>query len=373
MPMETRRLEFQPPALGDDEAAAAAETVRSGWLGSGPRSALLEERCAEVLGARHVVAVSSCTAALHLALRAAGVGPGDEVLTSALTWPATANAVEHCGARPVFCDVRESDLTIDPDHVARAVGKRTRAIVPVHLAGQPADLERLHALGVPVVEDAAHAFGSAYRGRPIGSMSEAACFSLYVTKPVAAGEGGLVATGDGELAARVRGMRGLRRDQDGLYDQVLPSFKASLPDVLAAVGLVQLDRHDAHTAARTAHAELYDAGIARLVGIEPLARDPRDRHCHHLYIVRIRSDRAGGTRDDYRRALLEEGIVTSVHFLPVHRLTWFRERYPDQKRLPVAEAAGSEVLSLPLSAAHTTSDIAWVVDALHRVHARLTA
>ena len=200
-------LGFQPPAIGEEEIAAVAETLRSGWLTTGPRAAELEERFAAYVGARHVLAVSSGTAALHLALLALDVGPGDEVITSPITWPATANVIVHTGARPVFADVRESDLNIDPDRVAELVSPRTKAIVPVHLAGQPADLDPLHALGLPVIEDAAHAVESTYRGRKLGALSEATCFSLYATKNVAAGEGGLIATQRDDVAEAVRALQ----------------------------------------------------------------------------------------------------------------------------------------------------------------------
>jgi dTDP-4-amino-4,6-dideoxygalactose transaminase len=368
----TTRLGFQPPAVGEEEIEAVAETIRSGWLTTGPRAALLEERLAEYLEAEHAVALASGTAAMHLALVGLGVGPGDEVVTTPITWPATANVVEHCGAQPVFVDVRADDLNLDPALVAGAVNERTKAILPVHLAGQPCDLDPLLDLGVPVVEDAAHALESRYRGRKVGSISRATCFSLYATKNVAAGEGGLVATNDGALAGRVREMRLTRRGDGSLYDQVAPGFKANLSDVLAAIALVQLDKIDGHAAIRARQFELYDDGLAGLNGVTPLARDPRDSHAHHLYVVRVDAERAGGTRDEYRAALDEDGIATSIHFLPVHLLTWFRERYPDQPPLPVAERAGQEVLSLPLSPAHSEDDILDVVAAVRRAHERLT-
>jgi dTDP-4-amino-4,6-dideoxygalactose transaminase len=367
----TTRLGFQPPAVGEEEIEAVAETIRSGWLTTGPRAALLEERMAEYLEAEHVVALASGTAAMHLALVALGVGPGDEVVTTPITWPATANVVEHCGARPVFVDVRPDDLNIDPLRVPEAVTERTKAILPVHLAGQPCDLDPLLALGPPVVEDAAHALESRYRGRKVGAISTATCFSLYATKNVAAGEGGLVATDDSALAERVREMRLTRRGDGSRYDQVAPGFKANLSDVLAAIALVQLDKLELHTAVRRRQFELYDEGLNGLDGITPLARDPRDIHAHHLYVVRVDAGRAGGTRDDYRAALDEQGVATSIHFLPVHLLTWFRERYPDQVPLPVAERAGGEVLSLPLSPAHSEDDIRDVVAAVQDVYERL--
>jgi dTDP-4-amino-4,6-dideoxygalactose transaminase len=375
-PMHTKRttrLEFQPPAIGEEEVAAVAETVRSGWLGTGPRAALLEDRMREYLDVEHVLAVSSCTAAMQLALLALDVGPRDEVITTPLTWPATANVIELCGARPVFCDVRDSDLTIDPALAARLVGDSTKAILPVHLAGQPADLGQLQALGLPVIEDAAHALGGRYRGRRIGGISDVACFSLYVTKHIGAGEGGLLATNQPELAERVRAMRLTRRGPDGHYDQVARNLKSSLADVFAAIALVQLDKLEQHDDARRRQFTLYDDSLADLVGIEPLARDPRDEHAFHLYIVRIDPEEAGATRDEYQRALADELIATSIHFLPVHHLTWFSDRYPDQPQLPVAERAGRQVLSLPVSPAHSDDDIRDVVEAVRGLHARFTA
>jgi dTDP-4-amino-4,6-dideoxygalactose transaminase len=374
--MRTRRdtpLGFQPPAIGDEEIAAVAETLRSGWLTTGPRAALLEERLAEYLEVPHVLAVSSGTAAMHLALLAVGVGPGDEVITSPITWPATANVIEHTGATPVFCDVREDDLNLDAALLPPLVGERTKAILPVHLAGQPCDLDAIHALGLPVVEDAAHALESRYRGRKLGALSDATCFSLYATKNLAAGEGGLVATPRDDVADAVREMRLTRRGDGARYDQRTPGYKANLSDVLAAIALVQLDKLDLHGAIRARQVALYDDGLADLDGIKPLARDARDAHALHLYVVRIDPDRAGAARDDYQRALKAEGIATSIHFLPVHRLTWFRERYPRQPALPVAERAGEEVLSLPLSPAHSDEDVLDAIDALRRVHASVTA
>jgi dTDP-4-amino-4,6-dideoxygalactose transaminase len=355
-------LSFQPPAIGAEEIDAVAETLRSGWLTSGPRCEELERRFAEYVGARHGVALASGTAAMHLSLLAAGVGPGDEVITSPITWPATGNVIVHCGARPVFVDVLDSDLNIDPAAAAAAVTERTKAVLPVHLAGQPADLDPLLALGLPVIEDAAHATESVYRGRKVGAISLATCFSLYATKNVAAGEGGMVTTDDDDVAAELRNLRLMRRGEGSLYDVTVAGFKANLSDVLAAIALCQLDKIEEH----------YDAAVAELAGITPLARDARDRHALHLYVVRIDAEGAGAGRDAYQRALREENIGTSIHFLPVHRLTYYRERFPDQPRLPVAERAGDEVLSLPLSPAHSDADVEDAIDALRRVHARFT-
>jgi dTDP-4-amino-4,6-dideoxygalactose transaminase len=369
----TRTVGFQPPAVGDEEIAAVAETIRSGWLTSGPRAEELERRAAEYLGAEHVVALASGTAALHLALVALEVGPGDEVITTPITWPATANVIVHTGATPVFADVREGDLNIDPDHVRSLVTDRTKALLPVHLAGQPCDMDPLWELGLPVVEDAAHAYESAYRGRKLGGLSDATCFSLYATKNVAAGEGGLLATSSDRVAGAVRSLRLMRRGTGSRYDIAVPGYKANLSDVLAAIALVQLDKLDRHGAARARQFALYDEALAGLDWIAPLARDGRDTHALHLYVVRIDSERAGATRDDYQRLLGERGVSTSIHFLPVHRLSYYRERFPVREPLPVAERAGTEILSLPLSPAHSDDDIRYVIDTLLALHEDLLA
>src|ERR671933_1803739 len=358
------RLGFQPPAVGDEEIAAVAETIRSGWLTTGPRSAELERRMAEFLQAEHALALASGTAALHLSLVALDVGPGDEVITTPITWPATANVIVHTGAKPEFVDVREDDLNIDPQRVAAAVTERTKAILPVDLAGQPADLDPLLELGLPVVEDAAHAAESRYRGRKVGSIADATCFSLYATKNIAAGEGGLITTGRDDVAQAVLDLRQMRRGDGSIYDIPVPGYKANLSDVLAAIALCQLDKVERHREIRKRQFALYDDAVAELEGITPLARDERDVHALHLYIVRIDAEQAGTRRDDYQRALREENISTSIHFLPVHRLTYYRERFPEQPPLPVAERAGDEIMSLPLSPAHSDDDIADVVAAL---------
>ena len=224
-----------------------------------------------------------------------------------------------------------------------------------------------------VVEDAAHAVESEYRGRKVGAIADATCFSLYATKNVAAGEGGIITTDRDDLAGEIRELRLMRRGHGSLYDVRTAGFKANLADVNAAIALCQLDKVARHRETRLRHAAAYDAAVAELDGIEPLVRDPRDTHALHLYVVRIDEEQAGATRDDYQRALAAENVGSSIHFLPVHRLTYYRERFPDQPRLPVAERAGSQVLSLPFSPAHTDADIEDAIAALRRIHERFTS
>jgi dTDP-4-amino-4,6-dideoxygalactose transaminase len=362
-------LSFQPPAITEEEIEAVSETLRSGWLTTGPRTAELEARMREYLEAKHVLAVSSCTAALHLSLVALGVGPGDEVITTSITWPATANVIVHCGATPVFADVRDDTLNIDPEHVRALITERTKAIVPVDLYGQPSDLGELAALGLPIVEDAAHAAESRYRGRKVGAIADLTCFSLYATKNIAAGEGGLISTNRDDLAEALDDLRVMRRGHGSLYDIAVPGYKANLSDVLSSIALVQLDKVEKHAAIRARHVAIYDEGIADLEGVAAVARDARDVHANHLYVVRI----TFADRDEVQRALTDENIGTSIHFLPVHRLTAYRDRLaPNQPELPVTDRAGAEVLSLPLSPAHSDDDVRDAVAALRRVHARLS-
>ena len=370
----TEFLSFQPPAITEEEIAAVSETLRSGWLTTGPRTAELEARMRDYLEAKHVLAVSSCTAALHLSLVALGVGPGDEVITTSITWPATANVIVHCGATPVFADVRDDTLNIDPVQARALVNERTKAIVPVDLYGQPADLDPLSELGLPIVEDAAHAAESRYRGKKIGSIADLTCFSLYATKNIAAGEGGLIATSRDDLAEALDDLRVMRRGHGSRYDIAVPGYKANLSDVLSSIALVQLDKVERHGEIRRRQVAIYDEAVAELEGIEPVARDPRDTHANHLYVIRIDAGRAGARRDDYQAALTDENIGTSIHFLPVHQLSAYRDRLaPHQPPLPVSERAGSEVLSLPLSPAHSDDDIRDAAAALRRVHGRLSA
>jgi dTDP-4-amino-4,6-dideoxygalactose transaminase len=369
----TEFLSFQPPAITEEEIAAVADTLRSGWLTTGPRTAELEARMRDYLEAKHVLAVSSCTAALHLSLVALGVGPGDEVITTSITWPATANVIVHCDTTPVFADVRDDTLNIDPEQVRPLINERTKAILPVDLSGQPADLDPLLELGLPIVEDAAHAAESVYRGRKVGAIADLTCFSLYATKNITAGEGGLIATNCDDLAAALDDLRVMRRGHGSLYDIAVPGYKANLSDVLASIALVQLDKVERHGEIRRRHVAIYDEAVAELEGIERVARDERDTHANHLYVIRIDAGRAGATRDDYQAALTDANIGTSIHFLPVHRLSAYRDRLaPHQPPLPVSERAGNEVLSLPLSPAHSDDDIRDAIDALRRVHERFT-
>ena len=328
------------------------------------------------------MATSSCTEALHLSLVAAGIGAGDEVVTSSFTWPATVNAILHTGATPVFADIDPETLDVDPDAVRRAITPHTRALVPVHFAGGPCDMDALCAIatehGLRVIEDAAHAVEADVRGRKVGAIGDFTCFSLYATKSLAGGEGGIVTTASADAAERLRLLRahGITRDPWkrarthtlGHYDVVEPGYKANLADLQAAAALPKLDRLESFHAHRAELVARYDAGLAPLAGIEPIGRPDYGRHAHHLYVLRIDPGPAGADRDVYAAALMAENIATGLHFLPVHTLTWYRENLAVPP-LPVTELAGAQVLSLPLAAAHSDADIDDAIAAVRKVHA----
>jgi len=381
-PLRRTMLDFSPPVIGDEEVESVVATLRSGWLTSGPRTAELEERFAARTGVPHAVATSSCTEAIHLSLVAAGIGPGDEVVTSSFTWPATVNAILHTGATPVFADIDPETLDVDPDAVRRAITPHTQALVPVHFAGGPCDMDALCAIatehGLRVIEDAAHAVEADVRGRKVGAIGDFTCFSLYATKSLAGGEGGIVTTALADAAERLRLLRahGITRDPWkrarthtlGHYDVVEPGYKANLADLQAAAALPKLDRLESLHAHRAELVARYDAGLAPLAGIEPIGRPDYGRHAHHLYVVRIDPDLAGADRDVYAAALMAENVATGLHFLPVHTLTWYRENLA-VPALPVTELAGAQVLSLPLAAAHSDADIDDAIAAVRKVHA----
>ena len=279
-PVRETLLEFSPPIIGRPEIDAVVATLESGWLTSGPRVVELEERFAEYAGAAHAIATSSCTDALHLALRVAGVGAGDEVVTSSFTWPATVNAILHTGATPRFADIDAETLNVDPAYVEAAITPRTRAVVPVHFAGGPCDMDAIQAAvkgrQIAIIEDAAHAVEATVRGRKIGAIGDLTCFSLYATKSLAGGEGGIVTTDSAPMAKRLRLLRahGITRDPWrraqtrtlGHYDVVEPGWKANLADLQAAAALPKVARIDELRAHRADLVERYDAGLAPLHG-----------------------------------------------------------------------------------------------------------
>jgi dTDP-4-amino-4,6-dideoxygalactose transaminase len=381
-------LPLARPSIGDLEVESVVEVLRSGWLTTGPRVRELERAFAEYVGAPHAVAVNSCTAALHLSLLAAGVGPGDEVITTPLTFCATANVILHTGATPVFADVDPHTGNLSPAAAAAAVTPRTRAVLPVHLGGRPADVPALQALaarhGLRLIEDAAHCIEGVSLAGKVGATGDATCFSFYATKNLTTGEGGMLTTASEEWArmARVAALHGMSRDawaryapdSSALYDVVVPGYKYNMMDIQAALGLAQLTRLDQLQARRSAVWNAYDAGLADLPLTHPAPCRPGEVHARHLYAVTVDPERCGWNRDDLAAALAAEGIGTSVHFRPVHLFTYYRERFGFTRgMLPHAERISDRTLSLPLSGSMTDADAARVVETMRRLLAHETA
>lgn len=372
-------LPFHQPSIGQEEINAVTETLRSGWLTTGPRVRQFEAAFAEFVGARHAVALNSATAALHLSLEAAGVGPGDEVIVPTMTFTATAEVVVHLGARPVLVDCLPETLNIDPERIEAAITPRTRAIVPVHYGGLPCEMDRIGALasrhGLMVVEDAAHALPASIEGARVGSISPLTCFSFYATKTITTGEGGMVTTDDDRFAARVRlmSLHGISHDgwkrytSEGswYYEVHEAGFKDNMTDLAAALGLEQLKKADAFRDARADIARRYDAAFAALPEIALPPRDPRAGHAWHLYAIRLRLDRLRIDRAHVIAELKARNIGTSVHFIPLHLHPYYQRTLgarPDDH--PVASAAYARLVSLPIFPGMSDDDVEDVIDAV---------
>lgn len=379
--VRTTFLPFALPLLGKEEEDEVLDTLRSGWITTGPKTARFEDMCKEYLGCRHVVALNSCTGALHMAVAAARLGPGDEVITTPISWPATASVVIHQGATPRFVDVEPDTLNIDASKIPAALTPRTKAIMPVHMAGQPCDLDRIRAIAkqhnLIVIEDAAHAIGAEYHGRKIGAISQATAFSFYPIKNMTTVEGGLLATDDDEFADRVRrlGNHGISRDawkrytsEGSLHWQLLePGFKYNMTDVQASLGLHQLPRLDGFIRTRAEYAAIYDRALNGLP-LRPLARRPGIRHAEHLYIVLLDLERLDITRDQFMLALKAENIGVGVHFISMHLQPYYREvRQMRDSDLPVAWDVSQRLLSLPLYPKMTKADLEDVIQAIRKI------
>ncbi len=380
--MTELRIPFFRPSISDDDVQAVVDTLRSGWLTTGVNVSALEAELAAYCRARHVNAVNSATAALHLALAAWDVGPGDEVIVPVYTFTATANVVVHTGAAPVLVDVRESDANIDPAAIERALTPRTRAIIPVHFAGEPCQMDAITALakahGVKVLEDAAHAIGSFYRGRPVGSLSDAAAFSFYANKTITTGEGGALATGDEELSNRVRALtlHGMSRDAwkrygaggSWRYDIAEFGFKDNLTDIAATLGRTQLRRIEEFIEGRTRVAQRYFANLRDEERLILPHFDEANRQPWHLFMVRVKNEESPVQRDDVIRQLNERGIGTSVHFIPLHFFTAYRAlgRW-NEGDFPVAERIFAGAISLPLFPSMTDAEVDEVCQALREI------
>lgn len=389
-PVRPDFLVFGRPLIGEDEIDEVVDTLRSGWIGFGPKAIRFEEDFAAYTRSPHALSVNSATAALHLALIAAHVGPGDEVITTTLTFCATANVVTHVGAKPVFVDVDERTQNIDVAQIERAITARTKAIIPVHMCGWPCDMDAIAGIaerhGLVVIEDAAHASETWYRGRKVGSISPFTAFSFYATKNLTTSEGGMLTIADDAAHTRLKAMRLHGLDKDAWkryspggflpYETTEPGYKYNMTDLQASLGLHQLARLERNLTVRQELWRAYDEAFAGLDCVTtPDVHDTEDtRHARHLYTLRLVPGALTCSRNDFIQALGAENIGTGIHFIPVHLHRWYREHVGTQRGdFPIAEAIGDTTVSLPLSASMDASDGNDVIAAVTKVAGRYRA
>ena len=385
MPEPTVRTEFLPfhmPAIGAEEIAAVVDVLKSGWLTTGSKVKEFEQQFCRFVGARHAVAVNSATAALHLGLAAAGAGAGDEVIVPAMTFAATAEVALYLKAKPVLVDCTPDTLNIDPAAIERAITPRTKAIIPVHFAGQPCDsgpildLARDHNL--KVIEDAAHALPARDHSRMVGSIGDITCFSFYATKTITTGEGGMATTDNPEWAAKMRmlSLHGISHDawnrysSEGswYYEVTEVGYKYNLTDIAASLGIVQLKKAEAFAAARRRIAEIYSEAFSELAEIRTPVCDPDKQHAWHLYVIQLELERLTINRREFIEALREHNIGTSVHFIPLHLHPFYRDTFgykPDD--FPNAAAAYRRIISLPIYPTMADRDIHDVIAAVTNI------
>jgi perosamine synthetase len=370
------QIPFHRAQVGQEEADAVGKVIQSGWMTMGPKTFEFESEFGKYVGAKHAVAVSTGTAALHLALEAAGIRPGDEVLVPTTTFTASAEAVTYLGARPVLVDIHPLTMNMDVEDAARRVTPKTKAIIPVHLGGQTCDMDEIHALArvhhLRVVEDAAHALPSTYRGRRVGEISEFTCFSFYATKTLTTGEGGMITTDHAEAADRIRLMRlhGIERDAwkryrgDGswFYEVLEAGFKYNLTDFQSAIGLVQLSKCDAMRQAREEIAQSYSKAFSSCEELVIPAVLPDRSTSWHLFALRLRLAHLKIDRNGFIETLRQRGVTCSVHFIPLHLQPYYRRTYGYKPGdFPCAEKEYDSCLSLPIYPGMSEAEVNFVI------------
>ncbi len=381
-PVRKKVLPFCRPDIQEVDIAEVVDTLQSGWITTGPKTKLFEQEFADYVGARYAIAVNSCTGGLHVALAAAGIGTGDEVIVPTTTFCATANVVIHRGAKPVLVDVEPDTLNISPRAAKLALTPRTKAIIPVHLYGHPVAMDKIQTLALAydllVIEDAAHAVGAEWGEQRIGSFSPATVFSFYAIKNLTTAEGGMITTNDEEYAARMRpwtlhgidhdAWKRYASDSPWYYEVTLPGFKYNMMDIQAAIGLHQLKRLEWITQRRTDIAAQYNAAFAEMPEIEIPSVRTNIRHAWHIYAIRLNPEWLTINRDEFIHQLRQENIATSVHFIPLHRQPYYRDTFHLKPAdFPVADDSYQRTISLPLYPLMTDQDIQDVVGAVCKI------
>jgi perosamine synthetase len=378
----TKFLPFHVPDVGDEEIQSVVETLRSGWLTTGSKVKQFEQEFASKVGVSHAVAVNSCTAALHLALEAIGLGEGDEVIVPTMTFAATAEVVTYFKAKPVLVDCRWDSLNIDMDQVEKAITPRTRAIIPVHFAGQPCEMKRVlevaRSHNLQVIEDAAHALPARYQGQMVGSIGDITCFSFYATKNVTTGEGGMATTENPVWAERMRlmSLHGLSRDAwnryscagSWRYEIHYPGYKYNLTDIAAAMGIPQLRKCDLFWEIRQRYATLYNDGFRDLPEIILPCVKEDVQHAWHLYVIQLDQERLRIGRNEFIELLRKQNIASSVHFIPLHLHPFYRDTFGYRPgHFPVASAISERIVSLPIYSRMTEADVQNIIDVVRGI------
>ena len=380
--MANRFVPFHLPAIEDEEISAVVETLRSGWLTTGQKVRQFEEHFAAQVGAEYAVATNSCTAALHVALEALGVQEGDEIIVPTMTFAATAEVVAYFKATPVLVDCDPITLNLDVAALSAKITRRTKAVIPVHFAGQPCDmqgiLEAAASHGLAVVEDAAHAFPSSYRGKPVGALGDITCFSFYATKTLTTGEGGMATTNNQARAERMRRMtlHGITRDAwmrysdagSWYYEIGAPGYKYNLTDIAAAIGIEQLAKSGRFLEARRKIAAVYNSGFADLPELRLPLESPGSGHSWHLYVIQLDLHSLRISRNGFIEALKKSGVGASVHFIPLHLHPYYRSRFGfTPADFPVASEAFERIVSLPIYPRMTDADIRHVIESVRTI------
>lgn len=377
------KIPFFLPTIGEDEISEVVDTLRSGWLTTGKKAKQFEQEFADRVGAKHAIAVNSCTAALHLALEALGVSAGDEVVVPTLTFASTAEVVVHLGGTPVLADCRPDTLNVDPASIAAKITPKTKAIVPVHYAGRPCDMDAIHAIAaehnLPVVEDAAHALPASYGQRTVGTISDITCFSFYANKTITTGEGGMVTTESDDLAARMRimSLHGISKDAwkrfsaegSWYYEITAAGFKHNMTDLAASIGLHQLRQCDVFWEGRGRCAEYYNHAFADVPEIQtPTIIETGNQMSWHLYVIQLQLDQLTIDRGEFINRLTAAGVGTSVHYMPLHMHPYYHDVHgyrPDD--LPVAKAAFERMISLPIYPRLSDEDLRYVAETVQGI------
>ena len=372
-------LPFAKPDTDQREIDAVSQVITSGWLTTGPKTREFEAAFGEYVGVKHAIAANSATAAMHLALEAAGIQAGDEVITTTMTFAATAEVVRYFNAKPVLVDIDRATFNIDVQQIEDAITPNTKAIIPVHVAGQAADLDTVQQIadkhGLTVIEDAAHALPTSYKGRLVGGISDFTAFSFYATKTLATGEGGMITTNSDEWAdrCRVMSLHGISKDAwkrytsegNWYYEIVAPGFKYNMTDVASAMGLVQLGKLEQMNARRQQIAHQYDEAFEKHSALEIPTTAAFSTHPYHLYILRLNLDMLTIDRSTFINALREANIGTSVHWIPLHMHPYYREAYGYQPQdYPIAFGEYQRIISLPIYSAMSDQDITDVIEAV---------